>query len=164
MCSFQCLFYQPVFYKKQLLCLRWLLASLLWHLTEDLNLLGLFDRNVGLTTMCHGESFRECHRRWSTVTNSRGYDQQKKQNTSRVCQQKQQKVDMSDQPSRNSPQSCKQGFQLMPFIQPYPIASHWDPTSRVETYFEFFEYQFFEIWIASSFMLWTCFAPHSRLT
>ena len=26
------------------------MASLLWYLAEDLNLLGLFDRNVGLTT------------------------------------------------------------------------------------------------------------------
>ena len=26
------------------------MASLLWYLTVDLNLLGLFDRNVGLTT------------------------------------------------------------------------------------------------------------------
>ena len=50
MSSFQCLYHQPVFQKKQLLYLRWLLASLLRCLTEDLNLLGLFDRNVGLTT------------------------------------------------------------------------------------------------------------------
>ena len=28
------------------------MASLLQYLTEDLNLLGLFDRNVGLTTKC----------------------------------------------------------------------------------------------------------------
>ena len=26
------------------------MASLLWYLAEDLNLFGLFDRNVGLTT------------------------------------------------------------------------------------------------------------------
>ena len=51
-CSFQCLYHRPVFLKKQLLCLRRLLAGLLWYLTEDLNLLGLFDRNVGLTTTC----------------------------------------------------------------------------------------------------------------
>ena len=52
MCSFQCLYHQPVFQKKQLLYLRWLLASLLWYLTVDLILLGLFDRNVGLTRKC----------------------------------------------------------------------------------------------------------------
>ena len=40
------------FSKKQLLYLRWLLGSLLWLLTEDLSLLGLFDCNVGLTTKC----------------------------------------------------------------------------------------------------------------
>ena len=28
------------------------MASLLWYLKEDLNLLGLFDRSVGLTTKC----------------------------------------------------------------------------------------------------------------
>ena len=28
------------------------MASFLWYITEDLNLLGLFDRNVGLTTKC----------------------------------------------------------------------------------------------------------------
>ena len=28
------------------------MASLLWYLTEDLNLLGWFDRNLGLTTKC----------------------------------------------------------------------------------------------------------------
>ena len=28
------------------------MASLLWYLTEDLNLLGLFDRSVCLTTKC----------------------------------------------------------------------------------------------------------------
>ena len=42
--------HQPVFQKKQLLYLRWQLASLLWYLTEDSNLLGQFDRNVGLRT------------------------------------------------------------------------------------------------------------------
>ena len=50
--SFQCLYHQPVFEKNQLLYLRWLLASLLWYLTEDLILLGLFDRNVGLSAKC----------------------------------------------------------------------------------------------------------------
>ena len=40
------------FKKKELLYRRWLLASLLWYLSENLNLLGLFDRNVGLTTKC----------------------------------------------------------------------------------------------------------------
>ena len=45
-------YHQPVFQKKQLLYLRWLLASLLWYLTENLNLLVLFDRNIGLTTKC----------------------------------------------------------------------------------------------------------------
>ena len=49
--SFQC-FYYLVFQKKQLLYLRWLLGSLLRYLTKDLILLGLFDRNVGLTTKC----------------------------------------------------------------------------------------------------------------
>ena len=38
--------------KKQLVYRRWLLASLLRYLTEDSNLLGLFDRYVGLTTKC----------------------------------------------------------------------------------------------------------------
>ena len=52
MCSFQCLYHQPVFQKKQLLYLTWLLPSLLWYLTENINLLGLFDRNEGLTTKC----------------------------------------------------------------------------------------------------------------
>ena len=28
------------------------MASLLWYLTVSLNLLGLFDRNIGLTTKC----------------------------------------------------------------------------------------------------------------
>ena len=53
MCSFQCLHHQSstsFSKKKQLLYLRWVLASLLWYLTENLNLLGWFDRNVGLTT------------------------------------------------------------------------------------------------------------------
>ena len=40
------------FSKKQFLYLRWVFAGLLWYLTEDLNLLGLFDRNAGLTTKC----------------------------------------------------------------------------------------------------------------
>ena len=48
MCSFQCLDHQPVFQKKQLYLLR--LASLLWYLIVDLNLVGLCDRNVGLIT------------------------------------------------------------------------------------------------------------------
>ena len=52
MCGFQCMYHQPVFQKKQLLYLRWLLANLLWYLTKDLNLLGLFNRYVGLTTKC----------------------------------------------------------------------------------------------------------------
>ena len=53
MSCFHCLYHPPVFQKKQLLYLRWLLASRLWFLTEDLNLLaGLFDRNVDLTTKC----------------------------------------------------------------------------------------------------------------
>ena len=52
MCSFQCLYHQPVFQKKQFLYLRRLSASLLWYLTGDLNLFGLFDRNIGLTTKC----------------------------------------------------------------------------------------------------------------
>ena len=47
------------FSKKQLLYLRWLLASLLWCLAEDLNLLGLFDRNVGLSTKCAMEKVSE---------------------------------------------------------------------------------------------------------
>ena len=39
------------------------MASLLWYHTEDLNLLGQFDRNVGFDIkMCHGESFGECHK------------------------------------------------------------------------------------------------------
>ena len=50
--SFQCLYHQPVFQKKQLLYLRLSLAILMWYFTEDLNLLALFDRNVGLTTNC----------------------------------------------------------------------------------------------------------------
>ena len=49
MCSFQCLHHQPVFQKKQLLYLRWLVLR---YVTDDLNLLGMFDRNVGLTTKC----------------------------------------------------------------------------------------------------------------
>ena len=28
------------------------MASILWYLTEDLNLLGLFDRSIGWTTKC----------------------------------------------------------------------------------------------------------------
>ena len=28
------------------------MAGLLWYLTEDLNLLGMFDRNAGLTKKC----------------------------------------------------------------------------------------------------------------
>ena len=28
------------------------MASLLWYLTEDVNLLGLFDRSLGLITKC----------------------------------------------------------------------------------------------------------------
>ena len=50
--SFQCLYHQLVFQKKQLLYLRWQFASLQWYLTEDLNLHGLFDRDVGLTAKC----------------------------------------------------------------------------------------------------------------
>ena len=38
--------------KKQLLYLRWLFAGLLWYLTEDLYLLGLFGCNIGLATKC----------------------------------------------------------------------------------------------------------------
>ena len=38
--------------KKQLLYLRWLLASLLRYLTENLNLFGLLDFKVGLNTKC----------------------------------------------------------------------------------------------------------------
>ena len=52
MCSFQCLYHPPVFQKKQLLYVRWLLASVMWYLTEDLILLRVFDRNVGLTKKC----------------------------------------------------------------------------------------------------------------
>ena len=52
MCSFQCLYHQPVFQKKDLLYLTWLLPSLLWYLTEYLNLLSMFNRNVGLTSNC----------------------------------------------------------------------------------------------------------------
>ena len=48
--SIQCLHYQPVFQKKAASLLK--MASLLWYLTEDLNLLVLFDRNIGLTTKC----------------------------------------------------------------------------------------------------------------
>ena len=47
MCSFQCLHHQPVLRKAASLPK---IASLLWYLTEDLNLLGLLHRNVGLTT------------------------------------------------------------------------------------------------------------------
>ena len=50
--GFQRLYHQPVFQKKQLLYLRWLLASLLWYRTEDSNFLGLFDCNVVLTAKC----------------------------------------------------------------------------------------------------------------
>ena len=48
MCSFQCLHHQPVFQKKAASLPK--MAILLWYLTEDLNLLGLFDDNLGLTT------------------------------------------------------------------------------------------------------------------
>ena len=40
------------FSKKAAYYLRWLLASLLWYRTEELNLLSLFDCNLGLTTKC----------------------------------------------------------------------------------------------------------------
>ena len=52
MYSFQCWYHQSVFQKTQLLYLKWLLASFLWCLTEDLILLGLFDCKVSLTTTC----------------------------------------------------------------------------------------------------------------
>ena len=46
MCSFQCLYHQPVFQKTASLPE---MARLLWYLTEDLNWLGFFDCNVGFT-------------------------------------------------------------------------------------------------------------------
>ena len=49
-CRFQCLHHQPVFHKKATFLPK--MAGLLWYLTENLNLLGLFDCNVGLTTKC----------------------------------------------------------------------------------------------------------------
>ena len=55
MCSFQCVYHQSVLQKKQkkqLLYVRWLLASLVWYLTGDFNFLGLFHCIVGLTTKC----------------------------------------------------------------------------------------------------------------
>ena len=59
MCSFKCWYHQLVFQKKQLLHLKWLLASFMWYLSEDLNLLCLFDRNVGLTTKLPWRKFQK---------------------------------------------------------------------------------------------------------
>ena len=50
MCSFKCLHHQPVFFLNAASFPK--MASLLWYLTEDLNLLSLFNRNVGLTKKC----------------------------------------------------------------------------------------------------------------
>ena len=50
LCSFQCSYHQPVFEKKAAYLPK--MASLLQYLTEDSNLLGLFDDNKGLTTKC----------------------------------------------------------------------------------------------------------------
>ena len=53
------------------------MTSLLWYLTEDLNLFGQFDRSVGLTTQCALMKVSEN----IEIPNSIGCDPHKNQNT-----------------------------------------------------------------------------------
>ena len=113
------------FKKKQLLYLRWLLASLLRYLTEDLILLGLFDHNVGLTTKCdmvkvfenvvEEEPLPQTLVDMTNTKNKTLVECVNKNNGRLIC---------LTNKLRNSRQSCKQGLQLMPLFHSYPIASH----------------------------------------
>ena len=83
------MYHQAVFQKKPLLYLKWLLASLQWHLTEDLTLLGLFDCYVGLTTKRATVKVSEYVVKEEPLSQTQvDMTNTKKQNTRRVCRQK----------------------------------------------------------------------------
>ena len=58
------------------------MASLLWHLTQDLNLLGLFERNTGLTTKFAVVKVSENNKDEPLLKTRVNMTQHKKQNTS----------------------------------------------------------------------------------
>ena len=164
MCSFQCWYHQSVFQKKQLLYLRWLLASLLWVSYEGFNFACLFDRNVGLTTKCvmvkvsknvlEEEPLSQIGVDMTNTKNETLVECVKKNSRRLICLTNQLEILY-----RAASRSLVGGFSSTP-ISLLLIETQL----LLKIALNFFEYQFFELRIPSIFMLWTCSVPPPRIT
>ena len=165
MCSFKCLYHQLVFQKKQLLHLKWLLPSFMWYLTEDLNLLRLFDRNVGLTTkipwwkfqknVVEEEPSSQTRVNMTNTKNKALVECANKNSTRLICLTNQLEI---------LHRAASKVFNWWLFSTPIPLLLIDTQLPLEKITLKFFEYQFFELWILSTFMLWTCSAPPPRIT
>ena len=178
MSSFQCLYHQPVFQKKQLLYQndywlvfcgiflpKWLLASLLWYLSEDLNLLGLFDRKVGLITKYAMAKVSENVVDDELLSQTQADTINTKNKTLVECANKNSRrlISLTNQ-LKNLCRAASEVFSECLSSTPIQLLLIETQLTLLKITLNFFEYQFFDLDIPTTFMLWTCSAPPPIIT
>ena len=130
------------------------MVSLLWYLTEDLNLLGLFDCSIGLTAKCALIKVSENVEENETLSQTRLHVTNTKMKiiVEYVIENRRRLISLTNQLKilHRAASKVLSGCLSSTPIQLLLI----DPTSPVENYFE----------TPSTFMLWTCSVPPLTIT